>query len=156
MSTILEFKNVSKYYDVSRNIKEIWKRGETELKLSKKNLIKRLKEEGAPKEMLAYASKNYKDLADRAFVENAFELSRELDASIPTSQGSVSPTRTKRKNRDEYIDNIRIEAISGKTPDKKRLAMVDLLESLSEYGGGKRSIKAKGTRTIEDIKRGSQ
>jgi len=141
---------------LSRNIQEIWKRGETGAKLTKNNLIKRLKEEGAPKEMLAYASKNYKDLADRAFVQNAFELSKEIDASIPTSQGAVTSTKTKRRNPDEYVDNIRVEVIGGKTPDNQKLAMVQLLESLSEYGGGERSVKAKGTRSIVEIKKGSQ
>ena len=136
-------------------IMTIWERGETGLKMTKNNLINYLKELGADKVIIKHVNENFKELYDTATIQSAKTVANEIAKETPLSPGEVVPTRTARRGKEEYIDNIRVDIISGTKPNDVKIAMVDLLEVISENVGGEASAKAKGTRGLDAIKRGS-
>jgi len=136
-------------------IMTIWERGETGLKMTKNNLINYLKELGADKVIIKHVNENFKELYDTATIQSAKTVANEIAKETPLSPGEVVPTRTARRGKEEYIDNIRVDIISGTKPNDVKIAMVDLLEVISENVGGEASAKAKGTRGLDVIKRGS-
>jgi len=136
-------------------IMTIWERGETGLKMTKNNLINYLKELGADKVIIKHVNENFKELYDTATIQSAKIAANEIATEIPLSPGEVVPTRTARRGKEEYIDNIRVDIISGTKRNDVKIAMVDLLEVISENVGGEASAKAKGTRGLDAIKRGS-
>lgn len=136
-------------------IMTIWERGETGLKMTKNNLINYLRELGADKVIIKHVNENFKELYDTATIQSAKTVANEIAKETPLSPGEVVPTRTARRGKEEYIDNIRVDIISGTKPNDVKIAMVDLLEVISENIGGEASVKAKGTRGLDVIKRGS-
>ena len=137
-------------------IMTIWERGETGLKMTKNNLINYLKELGADKVIIKHVNENFKELYDTATIQSAKIAANEIAKETPLSPGEVVPTRTARRGKEEYINNIRVETISGDKTNDVRVSMVDLLEVTAENVGGELSSKAKGTRGVDVIKRGSK
>ena len=137
-------------------IMTIWERGETGLKMTKNNLINYLKELGADKVIIKHVNENFKELYDTATIQSAKIAANEIAKETPLSPGEVVPTRTARRGKEEYINNIRVETISGDKTNDVRVSMVDLLEVTAENVGGELSSKAKGTRGVDVIKRGSR
>ena len=138
------------------DIKILFERGQTGLKMTKNNLINYLKELGADKTIIKHVNENFKELYDTATIQNAKELTNEIAKEAPLSPGEVKGTRTATRTKDEYIDNMKIDIISGKEPNPTRLAMVDLIDRISTNFGAEKSAKAKGTRTLKDIERGTK
>jgi len=138
------------------DIKILFERGQTGLKMTKNNLINYLKELDADKTIIRHVDENFKELYDTATIQNAKELTNEIAKETPLSPGKVEGTRTATRTKDEYIDNMKIDIISGKEPNPTRLAMVDLIDRISTNFGAEKSAKAKGTRTLKDIERGTK
>ena len=145
-----------KNQELINEIMIIWQRGETGLKMTKNNLTNYLRDLGADKTIIKYVNDNFKQLYDTATVQSAKIVANEISKETPLSPGELIPTRTLTRTAEEYHDNIRVDMISGKTPDDVRTSMVDLLEVTSTYIGEELSTKAKGTRTGDDIKRGAR
>ena len=142
--------------ELARDINLLWEKGNTGAKKTKKALIDYLKENNAPKVLMNHVKDNFKELYDYTTIENAKILANEINAELPQSQGEVRGTRTATRTRDEYFDNLRVDIISGKEPNNVKLSQVDLMESLTNNIGGEKSAKAKGTRTLADIERGTK
>jgi hypothetical protein len=139
--------------DVAENIKEIWNRGHAGIKITTKGLKKALRDEGWDNKSIAYAIKNFDDIVADTQIQSSKTLARQLDAEASQTSGVVRDTETKTRSSDEYMANIRIESIAGKTPSKENLARVDLVQSIVDNIGGEGVETARGTRTIADIKR---
>jgi len=142
--------------ELARDINLLWEKGNTGAKKTKKALIDYLKENNAPKVLVNHVKDNFKELYDYTTIENAKILANEINAELPQSQGEVRGTRTATRTRDEYFDNLRVDIISGKEPNNVKLPQVNLMESLTNNIGGEKSAKAKGTRTLADIERGTK
>ena len=142
--------------ELARDINLIWEKGNTGAKKTKKALMNYLKENNAPKVLVNHVRDNFKELYDYTAIENMKVLANEINSELPQSQGEVRGTRTATRTRDEYFDNLRVDIISGKEPNNVKLSQVDLMESLTNNIGGEKSAKAKGTRTLADIERGTR
>ena len=142
--------------ELARDINLLWEKGNTGAKKTKKALMGYLKENNAPKVLVNHVKDNFKELYDYTAIENMKVLANEINAELPQSQGEVRGTRTATRTRDEYFDNLRVDIISGKEPNNVKLSQVDLMESLTNNIGGEKSAKAKGTRTLADIERGTR
>jgi len=142
--------------ELVNDIKKLWELGETNIKMTKINLLKYLKDINAPIQLRNHVKANFKEFYDTATAQNAKDLALEIDAKLPQSQGAIEPTRTATRTKDEYFNNLRVDIMAGENPNPQRLATIDLLESMVENIGGEKATKAKGTRSIETIKRGSQ
>ena len=142
--------------ELARDINIIWERGNTSVKKTKTALISYLKENGAPKELINHVNKNFKQLYDETTIQNMKILANEINAELPQSQGEVRGSRTATRTREEYLDNMRIDIPSGKEPNQTKLSVVNLLDVITQNIGAEKSAKAKGTRTFEEIRRGSK
>ena len=129
----------------------MWSNGKVGYKMTKKGLIRYLKEIGAPSGTLKYVNSNFKRISDEAFIDNAKKLSSQLAEEIPQSPGPVKGTSARRRPSEESFANIRVEIMSGRKPDPKRLAIVDMFENFVNNIGVKKTEKAKGTRSLETI-----
>ena len=143
--------------ELSENISEIWQRSKKGLEnMSKKGLKKALESEGVfSKDDISKIIKNY-DIIEKDIQFVTFkQLALELDTKARRTSGAVRDTETKTRSSDEYIANIRIEAISGKTPDYVGLAEVELIQSIIDNIGGEGIEGARGTRSVKAIQAGS-
>ena len=141
------------------DIKQLWSNGKTGYKINKKGLIRYLKEIGSDAKTIRYVNANYKRISDEAFFDNAKKLSSEIAEELPQSPGQVKGTTkfgVNKRPSDDYFANIRVEIMSGRKPDARRLALVDLFESLVNNVGELKTRKAKGTRTLKQISENSQ
>ena len=138
------------------DIKQLWSNGKTGYKINKKGLIRYLKEIGSDAKTIRYVNANYKRISDEAFFDNAKKLSSEIAEELPQSPGQVKGTTTSTRPSDDYFANIRVEIMSGRKPDARRLSLVDLFESLVNNVGELKTRKAKGTRTLKQISENSQ
>ena len=139
--------------EISADIRQLWENSKTGLKITKKNLINYLREIGASKEVIKYANKNYKRLADETLFENAKKLANEIDAEYSSRKDPVKGTRTKYRKPDEYIGNMRVDILGGDKPSNYNIAQVDILNEIVKNIGGEKVAKTQGRTTLKAIER---
>ena len=104
--------------DIAENVKEIWNRTNSGVKMTVRGLKKVLKDEKWDKEAISYAIKEFDNISADVQIQSAKSLARQLDAEARETSGVVRATNTKYRSSDEYIANIKVETIAGKTPNE--------------------------------------